>query len=117
VLSDFGIAVVQHTLNTLSEQNVAGTPTYMAPEQVRGQPCTASDQYALGVMVYEWLCGEPPFSGPGLTVFYQHLSVPPPSLCARLPQLPQAVEDTVLGALAKDAQHRFSTVQRNSLRC
>ena len=111
VLSDFGIAVVQHTLDTLSEQKAAGTPYYMAPEQIEGKPCAASDQYALGVMVYEWLCGEPPFRGPGLAVFYQHLNVPPPSLCARLPQLPPAVEDAVVGALAKDPRHRFSTVQ------
>jgi serine/threonine protein kinase len=56
VLSDFGIAVVQNTLDTLSSgQNMAGTPLYMAPEQIQRHPCPASDQYALAVMVYEWL--------------------------------------------------------------
>lgn len=111
VLSDFGIAVVQHTLGTLSAQNPAGTPIYMAPEQIRHRPCTASDQYALGVMVYEWLCGEPPFLGSLYEIFGQHLHKTPPSLCARLPELPSAAEDTVFGALSKDPQQRFSTLQ------
>lgn len=116
VLSDFGIAVVQRTVDTLSGdtlsgQNIAGTPLYMAPEQIMHHPCPASDQYAVAVMVYEWLCGNPPFPGPGLAVFGQHLYQEPPGLCARVPGLPPAVEDTVCGALAKEASHRFNSVQ------
>src|SRR5579884_3794418 len=111
LLSDFGIAVVEHTLDTLSMPKLAGTPLYMAPEQIQRHPCPASDQYALGVMVYEWLCGEPPFPGPGIAVFGQHLYQAPPSLCERVPGLPPAVEDTVFGALAKDPAQRFTTVQ------
>jgi serine/threonine protein kinase len=111
VLSDFGIAVVQRTLESLSEQNAAGTPLYMAPEQIQHQPCAASDQYALGVMVYEWLCGEPPFRGPGVAIFGQHLHQAPPSLCARLPHLSPVVEDAIFGTLAKDPAQRFPTVQ------
>jgi serine/threonine protein kinase len=110
VLSDFGLAVVHRTLESLSSHEPAGTPRYMAPEQIEGKPCPASDQYAVGVMVYEWLTGEPPFRGPGMAVFAQHVHDPPPSLCARLPELPPAVEETVLRALAKDPQRRFSTV-------
>jgi serine/threonine protein kinase len=111
ILSDFGIAVVQQTLDSFSTQNPAGTPRYMAPEQIQRHPCPASDQYALGVMVYEWLTGEPPFSGSLYEVFSQHLHTPPPGLCAHIPGLPGAVEDAVLGALAKDPRHRFPTVQ------
>jgi serine/threonine protein kinase/DNA polymerase III delta prime subunit len=114
VLSDFGIAVVQRTLNTLSiqdTQNMAGTPLYMAPEQIMHHPCPASDQYALGVIVYEWLCGKPPFPGPGIAVFAQHLYQTPPSLYTLMPQLSPGVEDTVLGALAKNPVQRFATVQ------
>jgi serine/threonine protein kinase len=66
VLSDFGIAVVQQTLDSLSMQSPAGTPIYMAPEQIQHKPCAASDQYALGVMVYEWLVSSQ-FSGGSLT--------------------------------------------------
>jgi serine/threonine protein kinase len=111
VLSDFGIAVVQHTLASFSERKMAGTPLYMAPEQIQDQPCAASDQYALGVIVYEWLCGEPPFRGPFMAVLAQHMHEAPPSLCARLPHLAPPVEDAVFGALAKDPQQRFATVQ------
>jgi serine/threonine protein kinase len=111
VLSDFGIAVVEHTLASLSIQNPAGTPIYMAPEQIQHKPCTASDQYALGVIVYEWLCGEPPFHGSLFEVFSQHLHKPPPSLRTHLPQLSPAVEDVVFRVLTKDPQHRFRTVQ------
>src|SRR5260370_460464 len=84
---------------------------YMAAEQIRGNPCAASDQYAVGVLVYEWLCGEPPFVGSLFEVWSQHLSGSPPSLCARIPSLPLAVEDAVFSALAKEAQARFVSVQ------
>src|SRR5215472_13627600 len=111
VLSDFGIAVVQHSMDSLSSQSQAGTPIYMAPEQIQRKPCAASDQYALGVLVYEWLCGEPPFVGSLFEVLSQHLHKPPPSLCARIPSLPLAVEDAVFAALTKEPRARFSSVQ------
>ena len=110
VLSDFGIAVVQRTQDPLSMQNPAGTPIYMAPEQIQHTPCAASDQYALGVMVYEWLCGEAPFHGSLFEVWSQHLHKPPPSLCARIKELPPAVEDAVFRALAKERGQRFERV-------
>src|SRR6266568_3267907 len=111
LLSDFGIAVVQRTLSSLDTQPPAGTPLYMAPEQIQGHPCAASDQYALGVLVYEWLVGEPPFRGSLFEVYSQHLHQSPPSLRERLPELPPAVEDAVFGALAKDPTARFVDVQ------
>ena len=111
LLSDFGIAVVQRTLSSLQTQPPAGTPLYMAPEQIQGHPSAASDQYALGVLVYEWLVGEPPFRGSLFEVYSQHLHQSPPSLRERLPGLPPAVEDAVFGALAKDPTARFVDVQ------
>ncbi len=110
VLSDFGIAIVQRTWDSLPTLKPAGTPIYMAPEQIQHKPCAASDQYALGIMVYEWLCGEPPFQGSLFEIFAQHLHKPPPSLCTRLQELPPAVEDAVYGALAKDPGQRFDSV-------
>jgi serine/threonine protein kinase/energy-coupling factor transporter ATP-binding protein EcfA2 len=111
VLSDFGIAVVQNTLASFTEQKFAGTPTYTAPEQIQHQPCPASDQYSVAIMVYEWLCGKPPFAGSPYEVFVQHLYQDPPSLCARVSGLPTAVDDAVFGALAKDPARRFPTLQ------
>src|SRR5205085_2635242 len=111
VLSDFGLAVVQRSLDSLSMSNpAAGTPLYMAPEQIQRQPCAASDQYALGIMVYEWLAGEAPFRGPLFEVFSHHLYQPPPSFCERLPDLPVAMEEAVFKALAKDPAQRFASV-------
>jgi serine/threonine protein kinase len=63
LLSDFGIAVTAHHTSSLKTLDHAGTPPYMAPELIQGKPRPASDQYALGIVVYEWLCGERPFQG------------------------------------------------------
>src|SRR5918912_4578954 len=77
-LSDFGLAIVAHSARSQPFQQTAGTLAYMAPEQLQGHPTAASDQYALGVLVYEWLTGERPFSGP-LTelAVKQALAAPP----------------------------------------
>ena len=61
LLSDFGVAIIAQTSRIESTENIGGTVAYMAPEQIQSKPCSASDQYALGVVVYEWLTGERPF--------------------------------------------------------
>src|ERR1700737_4914787 len=62
LLSDFGLALVAQSSRDMQTRNSAGTIAYMAPEQIQAHPRPASDQYALGVVAYEWLCGERPFS-------------------------------------------------------
>lgn len=84
-------------------------PTYMAPEQFLGEVTPASDQYALGILVYQWLSGTLPFQGHDLEA--QHRSAPVPSLKKRLPTIPARVERVVLRALAKDPQDRYPTVE------
>lgn len=79
--------------------------------QQLGKPRPASDQYALGIVVYEWLSGERPFQGSLKEFVAQHLAVPPPPLCATLPTLSPAVEQVMLTALAKDPKDRFASVQ------
>jgi eukaryotic-like serine/threonine-protein kinase len=81
LLSDFGIASIAHTTISLTTQGEAGTPYYMAPEQIMKKPRLTSDQYALGVVVYEWLVGTRPFQGDIDNIYLQHLNTPPPSLC------------------------------------
>src|SRR6266567_9091298 len=63
LLSDFGLAIIAQSARSQQIQETAGTIAYMAPEQLQGHPSSASDQYALGVMVYEWLSGAQPFHG------------------------------------------------------
>lgn len=109
LLSDFGISIAARRM-VVRTQTVVGTVHYMAPEQIRGRPCMASDQYALGVMVYEWLCGSRPFKGTPHAIVQQHLSAWPPSLCERVAGLPPAVEQVVFRALAKNPRYRFESV-------
>ena len=111
LLSDFGAALIAHSSFFRITQNVIGTALYMAPEQLLGKPCFASDQYALGTVVYEWLCGDTPFHGSFFELYNLHLHASPPSLATRMPAISPDVEQVVMRALAKDPQQRFTTVQ------
>lgn len=111
LLGDFGIAVLTQRSRSISTQEVVGTAAYMAPEQFRGKLCTASDQYALAVVVYEWLTGERPFSGSFVELASQHLLTPPPALRQKNPALAPAVERVVLTALAKEPVQRFGSIK------
>lgn len=111
LLSDFGIAVVFESSSFQSTQNQAGTSAYMAPEQIQGHPRPASDQYSLGVVVYEWICGERPFQGTSREIEVHHQFAPPPPLRGKAPHVSPAMEHVVHRALAKDPNERFATVQ------
>jgi len=110
LLSDFGLAALAHSTASLSPQETIGTLAYMAPEQIEGHPRAASDQYSLGVVVYEWLCGERPFEGSVTEVMVKHLSMPPPPLRERVPAIPVEIEQVVLRALTKEPKARFASV-------
>jgi serine/threonine protein kinase len=111
VLSDFGIAAVAHSTSSQHLQGTEGTIPYMAPEQLQEHPRFASDQYALGITIYEWLAGERPFSGSFTEIAVKHSMVPPPPLRDKQPALPPAVEQVVMTALAKDPRDRFPSVE------
>ncbi len=110
LLSDFGIAQVAQSSRYQNVRDMAGTIAYMAPEQISAHPRTASDQYSLGIVVYEWLTGERPFQGSFTEIAVKHNLVPPPSFHEKVPGLTPAVEEVVLTALAKEPQQRFATV-------
>jgi serine/threonine protein kinase/aspartate 1-decarboxylase len=111
LLSDFGIAVAAHSTASLKTVDAAGTPAYMAPEQIQGRPRPASDQYALAMVVYEWFCGARPFSGDAMQVLYQQIHNPPPPLRSKGSAISSDVEKVVQKALTKDPEHRFPTVE------
>jgi serine/threonine protein kinase len=122
LLSDFGIALPTVSARgqgwlanpgspEQSTWDPVGTVTYMAPEQIQGKPSPASDQYALGVVIYEWISGYTPFNGSYVEIAMQKISTTPGSLRARVPDLPPDVEQVVLTALATDPQRRFRSVQ------
>jgi serine/threonine protein kinase len=108
LLSDFGIAVMAQSSRYQNPQDMAGTITYMAPEQIQGKPRPASDQYSLGIVIYEWLSGTRPFQGSLTEMVGQHLSVIPSPLREKVPTISPAVEEVVMKALAKDPKERFS---------
>jgi outer membrane protein assembly factor BamB/serine/threonine protein kinase len=112
LLSDFGIATTAHSTRSVrANDGVGGTVPYMAPEQLDGHPRPASDQYALGIVVYEWLAGRCPFQGTAIEVSMQHALKPPPSLVDQVPGLPKEVEEVIFKALAKDPKERFVSMQ------
>jgi peptide/nickel transport system substrate-binding protein len=111
LLSDFGLAALAHSSASLSTQEAIGTLAYMAPEQIEGHPRAASDQYALGIVVYEWLCGSRPFEGSATEVMVQQLTIPPPPLHEKVATIPLGIEQVVLRALAKEHKDRFASVQ------
>ena len=110
LLSDFGLALLTSSTDALQVQERYGSLAYMAPEQIQGQPGPASDQYALAVMVYEWLCGHRPFEGTVAELSSQHLIATPASLHEQQSEVSPAVEQVVFKALSKDPAMRYVDV-------
>jgi tetratricopeptide (TPR) repeat protein len=112
LLSDFNMASI--ALNSYAQYNkleMASIVAYMAPEQLQGQVEKASDQYALAVVIYEWLSGKLPFHGSFTEVATQHMIVPPAPLHTIVPTISSTVEEAVLRALEKDPRKRFRGVR------
>jgi serine/threonine protein kinase len=111
LLSDFELAAVAHCSASLSMQEALSTLPYMAPEQIEGYPCAASDQYALGMVTYEWLCGSRPFEGSVTEMVVQQFRLSPPPLRERVSTIIAEMEQVVLRALAREPKDRFDSVQ------
>jgi serine/threonine protein kinase len=111
LLSDFGISIAAQSSRSQGQQEFGGTAAYSSPEQIQGKASYTSDQYALGILLYEWLTGELPFRGSFFEVCGQHLFQPAPSLLEHVPNLPPAIEQVYQRAVAKDAQQRFVQIE------
>lgn len=112
---DFGIALLQGarrvTWRGLSQ--TAGTPDYMSPEQLRGERGTqSSDIYAVGMMLYEMLCGRTPFDGENVfAIMNQHVSHDPPSILQYNPGLSPALVTVVMHAIRRDPEKRYKSMR------
>lgn len=112
VLTDFGIASIAGGRKGITQKGTWwGTPAYMSPEQARGDtPITyQADIYALGLVTYRMLTGQPPFPRERpLAMLYAHIHEPPPSMraVAKRRKFPRAVEQTVMQTLEKDPERR-----------
>ena len=109
-LMDFGIAHLSASDLTKSGEMI-GTPQYMAPEQVTGDPITpASDIFSLGCVGYELFSNVRPFDGETLhAVLFNIVSHDPPPLSSLVPSLPADLDDLFSSALAKDPKKRFES--------
>jgi eukaryotic-like serine/threonine-protein kinase len=91
-----------------AELSAVGSPLYMAPEQWKGQPVVATDQYALAVMTYLLLTGRPPFQGEELRD--AHSNIPPALPSSINPIISQGIDAVLLRALEKEPGERFATI-------
>jgi serine/threonine-protein kinase len=109
VLTDFGVAKIMEGVQFTGEGMTIGTPDYMAPEQGSGEPVTSSaDLYSLGIILYEMLSGELPFTADTpVAVLLKHISDTPPPIHSRAPDLPPALDPVLKRALAKQPEHRY----------
>ena len=112
-ITDFGIAMALEDTSFTRTNSVLGTVHYLSPEQARGGTATKkSDIYSLGIVLYELLTGELPFSGESaVAIALKHLQSETPSVKAIVPSIPQSLENVVLKATAKDPVHRYSSVE------
>ncbi len=111
-LTDFGLAYIHDASVSLTGSALIGTPSYMSPEQIRGERVDAhSDQYSLGIVLYELTTGQLPFEAETpMAVLVKHLNEPLPPPRALNPAVPEVVERVILKATGKDPADRFDSV-------
>ena len=111
---DFGIALLEgaRRVTWRGLSGTVGTPDYMSPEQLKGERgMAASDLYAVGVILYEMLCGHTPFEGENIfAIMNQHVSQDPPSILLVNPQLSPALATVVMRAIRRDPEKRYKSV-------
>ena len=123
IIMDFGLArqtKQDADMRVTKTGQVMGTPAYMSPEQVEGDTRKigpASDVFALGVILYEMLTGELPFTGSLTTVLKNIVSAPPPRPSAKRPDVDRALEEICVKMMAKRVQNRYASMQQVADAC
>jgi len=111
LLMDFGLARLETSEEKITQDgSLMGTPAYMAPEQAEasfGEVAAPSDQYSLGVVLYELLCGELPFSGTPTVLIYNLINQEPPAPRRVNARVPRDLETICLKAMAKRPEDRY----------
>ncbi len=115
-VTDFGIARAANTQQMTEVGSIVGTAQYLSPEQARGLAVgPESDIYSMGVVLYEMLCGDLPFTGESaVDIAMKQVSDTPPPLNRRNRLVSPAMEQVVMRALAKDPALRFSSAKQMS---
>lgn len=109
-LTDFGIALLTGQETVTSSGSFIGTPEYISPEQIKGYKADVrSDIYSLGVTAYQMLSGKLPFDGPPVTILYQHINTPPPSIRRVNGRLPTGIDRPINKSLAKKPERRYQS--------
>lgn len=112
LLADFGISMMQESVQRQRSTASVGTPTYMAPERFQGYVSRRSDQYSLACVLYEMLTGRPPFiASNAIALGVKHARAYPIPPTRFNPDIPSHVEQAVLKALEKRRINRFDDVQ------
>jgi eukaryotic-like serine/threonine-protein kinase len=114
-LLDFGIALLEGKQRRAWRgfSSPIGTPDYMAPERLRGHDGDArADIYAVGIVLHELLCGQPPFEPhDGFALITTHMSHDPPGVLERNPSLSPELSTVVMRAIRRDPEKRYATMR------
>src|SRR5699024_9349676 len=110
---DFGIAKALSETTMTQTNHVLGTVQYLSPEQARGDVTdNGTDIYSIGVVLYEMLVGQPPFSGEtAVSIAIKHIQDTMPTASNKRSVVPQSLSNVVLRATEKDKKYRYQSVQ------